>query len=243
MAESITDPGKYEANNVAATRHLLEALRAAGTPKLVFSSSAAVYGEPVRVPIEESAPTRPLNPYGASKLEVDRMLEKETTRPGIAAVSLRYFNVAGSYATLGERHDPETHLIPLILRAARDGRPADIFGDDYPTPDGTCVRDYIHVRDIADAHLLALDAAPQGTWRAYNLGNGEGFSVREVIAAAREVTGLHLREQLTGRRTGDPAVLVASSERARRELGWTPSKPRLDEMVADAWQFLQRSAR
>ena len=177
------------------------------------------------------------------KLAVDQMLDEETTRQGIAAVSLRYFNVAGSYATLGERHDPETHLIPLTLRAAGDGRPADIFGDDYPTPDGTCVRDYIHVLDIADAHLLALDAASHGTWRAYNLGNGEGFSVREVIAAARRVTGLHLQEHLTGRRTGDPAVLVASSERARRELGWTPSKPRLDDMVADAWQFLQRRPR
>ena len=174
------------------------------------------------MPIEEDAPTRPLNPYGASKLAVDRMLEEAAAQHGIAAVSLRYFNVAGAYAGLGERHEPETHLIPLILRAALEGRPADIFGDDYPTPDGTCIRDYIHVVDIADAHLLALGAASPGTWRVYNLGNGEGFSVRQVIAAARSVTGLQLTERVTSRRTGDPAVLVASSERARRELGWDP---------------------
>jgi UDP-glucose 4-epimerase len=156
---------------------------------------------------------------------------------------LRYFNVAGSYAVLGERHSPETHLIPLTLRAALDSRPATVFGDDYLTPDGTCIRDYIHVVDIADAHLLALDAASPGTWRVFNLGNGEGFSVREVIAAARRVTGLPLAESVTARRAGDPAVLVASSERARKELNWAPKKPRLDEMVDDAWQFLHRGQR
>ena len=241
VAESITDPQKYETNNIAGTRQLLEALHTAGVPKIVFSSSAAVYGEPARVPIEEDAPTEPLNPYGASKLAVDRMLDEEAARHGIAAVSLRYFNVAGSYATLGERHDPETHLIPLTLRAALEGRPVDVFGDDYRTPDGTCIRDYIHVIDIAEAHLLALGAASPGTWRAYNLGNGEGFSVRQVIAAARSVTGLQLIESVTGRRTGDPAMLVASSARARRELSWKPGTPALEEMVDDAWRFLQRS--
>jgi UDP-glucose 4-epimerase len=243
VAESITDPQKYETNNVGGTRQLLEALHTAGVPKIVFSSSAAVYGEPARVPIEEDAPTEPLNPYGASKLAVDRMLDEEAARHGIAAVSLRYFNVAGSYATLGERHDPETHLIPLTLRAALEGRPVDVFGDNYPTPDGTCIRDYIHVIDIADAHLLALGAASPGKWRAYNLGNGEGFSVRQVIAAARSVTGLQLSESVTGRRAGDPAVLVASSARARRELSWKPGTPALEEMVDDAWRFLQRSQR
>ena len=243
VAESITDPQKYETNNVAGTRHLLEALRTVGISKIVFSSSAAVYGEPARVPIEEAAPTVPLNPYGSSKLAVDRMLDEEAARHGIAAVSLRYFNVAGSYATLGERHDPETHLIPLTLRAALEGRSVDVFGDDYPTPDGTCIRDYIHVVDIADAHLLALGAASPGTWRVYNLGNGEGFSVHQVIAAARRVTGLQLTERVTARRAGDPAVLVASSERARRELDWVPRRPRLDQMVDDAWHFLQRRQR
>ncbi|MGD0984895.1 MAG: UDP-glucose 4-epimerase GalE [Acidimicrobiales bacterium] len=241
VAESITDPQKYETNNVAATRHLLDAQLASGISKIVFSSSAAIYGEPVRVPIEEDAPAMPLNPYGASKLAVDRMLGEAAARHGIAAVSLRYFNVAGSYSTLGERHDPETHLIPLTLRAALEGRPVDVFGDDYPTPDGTCIRDYIHVVDIADAHLLALGAATPGTRRVYNLGNGEGFSVRQVIATARRVTGLQLAERVTQRRAGDPAVLVASSGRARRELGWNPKRPELDQMVHDAWHFLQRS--
>ena len=240
VAESIADPQKYETNNVAGTRHLLEALLAAGIWKIVFSSSAAVYGEPARVPIEEDAPTDPLNPYGASKATVDQMLGEEAARHGIAAVSLRYFNVAGSYGTLGERHDPETHLIPLTLRAALEGKPIAVFGDDYPPPDGTCIRDYIHVVDIADAHLLALGVASPGTWRVYNLGNGEGFSVRQVIAAARRVTGMMLAEHVSTRRAGDPAVLVASSERARRELGWVPRKPELDEMVADSWHLVQR---
>ena len=216
-------------------------MKLAGSPRIVFSSSAAVYGEPERLPIEEDAPTKPLNPYGASKLAVDRMLDEEAARNGIAAVSLRYFNVAGSYATVGERHEPETHLIPLTLRAALEGRPVDVFGDDYPTPDGTCIRDYIHVVDIADAHLLALAAASPGTWRAYNLGNDEGFSVHQVIATARSVTGLQLIERVTPRRSGDPAVLVASSGRARRELGWRPGHPALEEMVDDAWRFLQWS--
>jgi UDP-glucose 4-epimerase len=241
VAESIADPQKYRANNVAGTRELLESLRTAGISKIVFSSSAAVYGEPARVPITEDSPTVPLNPYGASKLAVDQMLQEEAARHGVAAVSLRYFNVAGSYAAAGERHNPETHLIPLTLQAAAEGRPVEVFGDNYPTPDGTCVRDYIHVVDIADAHLLALDAASPGTWEVFNLGNGEGFSVRQVIAAARRVTGMALDEQVTARREGDPAVLVASSERARQKLGWIPRKPELDEMVDDAWNFARRS--
>lgn len=239
VAESITDPRKYETNNVAGTLDLLQALRIAGVSRIVFSSSAAVYGEPARVPIEETAPTAPLNPYGASKLAVDRMLEEQADHHGLAAVSLRYFNVAGSYRSFGERHDRETHLVPLTLRAALEGRPVDVFGDDYPTPDGTCIRDYIHVVDVADAHLLALGAASPGAWRVYNLGNGEGFSVRQVIAAASRVTGLQLTEHVAARRAGDPAVLVASSARARRELTWKPGSPELEKMVGDAWHFLQ----
>ena len=238
VAESIADPAKYEANNVGGTRRLLEAMRQVGIGRIVFSSSAAVYGEPARVPIEEGAPTEPLNPYGASKLADDRMLEEEAARHGIGAVSLRYFNVAGACGPLGERHHPETHLVPLVLRAADEGAPVTVYGDDYPTPDGTCVRDYIHVADVADAHLLALEASRPGTWRAYNLGNGAGFSVRQVIAAAVRVTGRALEARVAPRRPGDPAVLVASSERARRELRWHPTRTDLEGIVGDAWRFL-----
>jgi UDP-glucose 4-epimerase len=237
VAESIADPDKYAANNVEGTRKLLEAMRAAEVPRVVFSSSAAVYGEPARVPIEEGDPTVPVNPYGASKLAVDTMLGEEATRQGIGAVSLRFFNVAGAYGRFGERHQPETHLVPLTLQAAAAGRPVTVFGDDYATADGTCVRDYIHVVDIADAHLLALRVASSGTWRAYNLGNGEGFSVRDVIAVARRVTGRDLPERSGPRRAGDPAVLVASSTRARAELGWEPRKAQLEVIVGDAWRF------
>ncbi|HUZ20582.1 MAG TPA: UDP-glucose 4-epimerase GalE [Acidimicrobiales bacterium] len=239
VAESIADPAKYEENNVIGTRLLLEAMREADVRTIVFSSSAAVYGEPPSVPIDEDAPTAPVNPYGASKLADDRELAAATRDRGLAAVSLRYFNVAGAYGRFGERHDPETHLIPLALQAAigrRDG--IVVYGEDYPTPDGTCIRDYIHVVDIADAHLLALDAARPGAHLVCNLGNGEGFSVREVLATVGEVTGRELRITAAARRAGDPAVLVASSERARRVLGWTPRRPALADMVGDAWQLL-----
>ncbi|MEV0965362.1 UDP-glucose 4-epimerase GalE [Streptomyces sp. NPDC049910] len=238
VGESVTHPGKYWENNVGGTMALLTAMRSAGIRKLVFSSSAATYGEPVSVPITESAPTAPTSPYGASKLAVDHMISGECTAHGLAAASLRYFNVAGAYGDCGERHDPESHLIPLVLQVALGSREAiSVFGDDYPTPDGTCVRDYIHVADLAEAHLLAMDAISSGEHLICNLGNGSGFSVREVVATVRRVTGHPVPEIAAARRAGDPAVLVASSEVARERLGWTPSRPDLAGIVADAWDF------
>jgi UDP-glucose 4-epimerase len=238
VGESVAEPARYFRTNVAGTLNLLDAMREAGVRRLVFSSTAAVYGDPEEVPIVESAPTRPTNPYGASKLAVDHAIGFEAAATGLGAVSLRYFNVAGASGGLGERHDPETHLIPLVLEAAAGRRPAvQVFGIDYPTPDGTAVRDYIHVDDLARAHLLALDAAAEPGHRVYNLGNGAGFSVRQVIDVAREVTGCEIPAVEVGRRAGDPAVLVASSERIRADLGWVPEKPDLATMVADAWAF------
>jgi UDP-glucose 4-epimerase len=237
VAESVAHPERYWHNNVGGTMALLDALRVAGVPRLVFSSTAAVYGEPETVPILETAAPRPTNPYGASKLAVDMMMAGEAAAHGLGGVSLRYFNVAGAVEGLRERHHPETHLIPLALEVARGERAAlRVFGDDYPTPDGTCVRDYIHVDDLARAHLLALDAARPGEHRVYNLGNGEGFSVLPVVDAVRTVTGHPVPVERAPRRPGDPAALVASSDRARTELGWTPHKPRVEDMVADAWQ-------
>lgn len=237
VGESVAHPERYWGNNVVGTLALLDALRETGVPRLVFSSTAAVYGEPDQVPILETAAPRPTNPYGASKLAVDMMLAGEAAAHGLGAVSLRYFNVAGAVEGLRERHSPETHLIPLALEVARGQRAAlSVFGDDYPTPDGTCVRDYIHVDDLARAHLLALESARGGEHRIYNLGNGEGFSVLQVIEAVRSVTGHPVPVERAPRRAGDPAVLVASSDRARGELGWTPRKPSVEEMVADAWR-------
>ncbi|AWK09473.1 UDP-glucose 4-epimerase GalE [Streptomyces spongiicola] len=238
VGESVTHPGKYWENNVGGTMALLAAMRSAGIRKLVFSSSAATYGEPVSVPITESAPTAPTSPYGASKLAVDHMISGECTAHGLAAASLRYFNVAGAYGDCGERHDPESHLIPLVLQVALGTREAiSVFGDDYPTPDGTCVRDYIHVADLAEAHLLAMEAISPGEHLICNLGNGSGFSVREVVETVRKVTGHPVPETAAARRAGDPAVLVASSEAARERLGWNPSRPDLAGIVADAWDF------
>ncbi|MBD0692133.1 UDP-glucose 4-epimerase GalE [Streptomyces sp. CBMA123] len=245
VGESVVDPEKYWRNNVAGSLELITAMRTAGVRKLVFSSTAAVYGEPEVVPIAETARTSPTNTYGASKLAMDHMITSEAVAHGLAAVSLRYFNVAGAYGAYGERHDPESHLIPLVFQAALGQRPhIAVFGDDYPTPDGTCVRDYIHVADLADAHLLALDAAKPGEHLICNLGNGSGFSVREVIESVKRVTGREIPVQVAGRRAGDPAVLVASAERAHQELGWTPRRPNLDEIVADAWKFaLEKSGK
>ncbi|MFI9362652.1 UDP-glucose 4-epimerase GalE [Kitasatospora sp. NPDC053057] len=238
VGESVVDPEKYWRNNVAGSLELITAMRAAGVRKLVFSSTAAVYGEPEVVPIAETARTSPTNTYGASKLAMDHMITSEAVAHGLAAVSLRYFNVAGAYGAYGERHDPESHLIPLVFQAALGQRPhIAVFGDDYPTPDGTCIRDYIHVADLADAHLLALDAAKPGEHLICNLGNGSGFSVREVIESVKRVTGREIPVQVAGRRAGDPAVLVASAERAHEALGWTPRRPNLDDIVADAWKF------
>ena len=241
--ESMVKPELYWHTNVVGSLALLDAVRAAGVPRFVFSSTAAVYGNPVELPIAESAVTAPTSTYGATKLAFDHALTSEAFAHGLAAVSLRYFNVAGAYirpdgTAIGERHDPETHLIPIALQvAARKRDKLQLFGDDYPTHDGTCVRDYIHVEDLARAHLLALDAAARGEHRVYNLGNGNGFSNRQVVEVAREVTGAALPVEMAPRREGDPAALVASSQLARAELGWVPEKPTLADMIGDAWEF------
>ncbi|MFI2671124.1 UDP-glucose 4-epimerase GalE [Streptomyces albidoflavus] len=243
VGESVVDPEKYWVNNVGGTTALLAAMREAGVRRLVFSSTAATYGEPVSVPLTETDPTAPTSPYGASKLAVDHMISGECHAHGLAAASLRYFNVAGAYGGCGERHDPESHLIPLVLQVAQGRREAiSVYGDDYPTPDGTCVRDYIHVADLAEAHLLALDAVTSGDHLVCNLGNGNGFSVREVIETVRKVTGHPVPEVAAARRAGDPAVLVASAETARTRLGWTPTRPGLDRIVQDAWDFARHGS-
>ena len=275
VAESVAKPSLYWAHNLGGTLALLEAMRLAGVARIVFSSTAAVYGEPERTPIEEDAPARPASPYGASKLAVDTALAEYARMHKIGAVSLRYFNVAGAAAGpdgrwLGERHNPETHLIPTILGVALGGAAQGdgdggtvqgeqrrgngeagggpgtggevrLFGDDYPTPDGTCIRDYIHVTDLARAHMLALDACVPGQHQIYNLGSGAGFSNLEVLSACREVTGRDIPSRFAPRRAGDPAVLVASSGRIHADLGWRAERG-LATMVADAWQFtLERS--
>jgi len=240
VAESVAQPELYYRNNVVGSLNLLDALRAADVKRLVFSSTCAVYGEPEVVPMDEATPTRPVNAYGASKLAVDGMISDECRAHGLGAVSLRYFNVAGASGCLGEDHEPETHIIPNVLRAAQGLQECvQVFGTDYPTADGTAVRDYIHIEDLASAHLLALDGARGGAHRIFNLGNGNGFSVREVIEAAREVTGLQIPVREAPRRPGDPPQLVAASGKIRAELGWEPRKPALVEMVGDAWAFAQ----
>jgi UDP-glucose 4-epimerase len=234
-------PEEYWHVNVGGSLALLEAMRAAGCRRIVFSSTAATYGEPDSVPIPESAPTRPTNTYGASKLAVDHMLTSYAVAHGFAAVSLRYFNVAGAAFGLGERHATETHLIPLALQVAAGTRESlTIYGDDYPTPDGTCVRDYIHVGDLSDAHLLAVSAPAEGEHRIYNLGNGTGFTVQQVVDAVREVTGHPVLVEVGPRRAGDPAQLVASSDRIRADLGWEPRHGDLAGIVRDAWETARR---
>ena len=243
VAESMRHPQRDWRSNVGGTLELLEAMRAVGVPRLVFSSTAAVYGEPDAVPITEDAPTRPTSAYGASKLAVDLMIGSYARAHGLAATSLRYFNVAGASGRLGERHATETHLIPIVLDVAAGRRDhLRVYGGDYPTPDGTAVRDYIHVDDLAAAHLLALDGVAPGRHAVYNLGNGRGASVREVIQTARRVTGRPIPTVDAPRRPGDPAVLVASSARIGAALGWAPRKPRLESMLGDAWAFLQATA-
>ncbi|TQM80238.1 UDP-glucose 4-epimerase [Saccharothrix saharensis] len=238
VGESMQDPAKYWHGNVVTSLRLLDAMREHGTPRLVFSSTAATYGEPERVPIAETAPTRPTNTYGATKLAIDHAITSYAAAHGLAAVSLRYFNVAGAYGRFGERHGVETHLIPIVLQVASGRRDrVQVYGDDWPTDDGTCVRDYIHVVDLADAHLRALEHATAGEHRIYNLGNGLGFSVKQVIDACREVTGHPVPADVAPRRAGDPAVLVASSEKARTELGWKPERVDLTGIVRDAWDF------
>jgi UDP-glucose 4-epimerase len=266
VGESVAQPSLYWGNNLGGSLALLEAMRAAGTPRIVFSSTAAVYGEPETVPIDETAPTRPTSPYGGSKVAVDTALAEYARMHGLGAISLRYFNVAGAHPEggepagggepgggggepagdagggvrwLGERHSPETHLIPNVLGVAQSvargsGGQLTLFGDDYPTKDGTCVRDYIHVTDLARAHLLALGACQPGQHRIYNLGSESGASNLEVLAECRAVTGVDIPVGIGPRRPGDPAVLIASSARIRADLGWAPERD-LQAMVADAW--------
>ena len=240
VGESVGEPVAYFRANVGGTLNLLDAMRLEGVRRLVFSSTAAVYGEPASVPIPETALPLPTNPYGASKLAVDQVIGYEAAASGLGAVSLRYFNVAGASGRQGELHEPETHLIPNVLLAAAGEREAvHVFGTDYPTPDGTAVRDYIHVDDLARAHLLALRATDDAGHTVFNLGNGAGFSVAEVVDAARRVTGTAIPVVHSPRRAGDPAILVASSDRIRRELGWVPEKPSLEVMIGDAWQWMR----
>jgi len=238
VGESMLDPYGYYASNVSGTLNLLRAMRRHDVARLVFSSTAAVFGQPQSDRIDEDHPTQPINPYGASKLMVERILADAATAYGLRSVALRYFNAAGASpdGDIGEAHDPETHLIPNALRAALGRGPGlKVFGDDYPTPDGTCIRDYVHVDDLADAHLRALDYLDKSAGaHAFNLGNGQGFSVREVIAAAEAVSGHPIPYTVEARRTGDPAVLVASSEKAREHLGWQPAYTTLEPILETA---------
>jgi UDP-glucose 4-epimerase len=241
VGESMQDPAKYWHGNVVTSLKLLDAMRTHGTPRLVFSSTAATYGEPDVSPIPESAPTSPTNTYGATKLAIDHAITSYARAHGLAAVSLRYFNVAGAYGAFGERHATETHLIPLILGVVTGAREQiSIYGEDYPTEDGTAIRDYVHVCDLSDAHLLALRHARAGEHRIFNLGTSTGFSVQQVIDACRAVTGHAIPAASAPRRAGDPAVLVAASDRAREELGWKPANTELAGIVSDAWDFTQR---
>jgi UDP-glucose 4-epimerase len=236
--ESMKVPELYFRNNTAGTLSLLEAMQATGHNKLVFSSTAACYGEPEKTPIREDAKLSPTNPYGESKLLSEYMMRWQANAHGLRFAALRYFNVAGAIPGYGENHEPESHLIPLILDVAL-GRRASIriYGNDYPTPDGTCVRDYIHVADLADAHLLALQALDTREHAIYNIGNGHGFTVQQVIDSVRRVTGHPIPVELHPRRPGDPAVLVASSEAIQRDLGWAPKHPQLDDIIASAWAW------
>jgi UDP-glucose 4-epimerase len=241
VGESIADPAGYYRDNVVAGMTLLDAMRATGVRRLVFSSSAAVYGVPEATPVTEDAPLAPISPYGETKRTFEAMLGWYGRAYGLRSISLRYFNAAGATAVNGEDHDPETHLIPNLVAAALGRREVVLFGDDYPTPDGTPIRDYIHVADLADAHLLALDATAQGDGaEAYNLGSGRGFSVREVLTAAEAVVGHAIPHRVGPRRAGDPPVLVASAERIWSALGWRARRGSLEEMVGSTWAWAQR---
>jgi UDP-glucose 4-epimerase len=241
VAESMQNPVLYFRNNTAATLTLLEACLRHRVLRFVFSSSCSVFGFPQTLPITEDAPKLPVNPYGQSKLQTEIMLEWFRRIHGLRYAVLRYFNAAGAWDGHAENHQPESHLIPNVLRAAfGNAGPVSIFGTDYSTPDGTCVRDYIHVYDLAQAHLLVLRALEDSDQRIYNLGNGTGFSIREVIAAARRVTGRDVPFLESPRRSGDPPTLVASSEKIRRELNWTPNYPHLDDILSSAWLTLSQ---
>jgi UDP-glucose 4-epimerase len=243
VAESVAHPERYHRVNHVGALNLLDAMRDNGVRRLVFSSTCAVYGEPESVPIREDIPAAPVNAYGNSKLAIDRMIGDESRAHGLAAASLRYFNVAGARGGLGEDHDPETHLIPLVLRAAAGITDhVKVFGTDYPTRDGTAVRDYIHVEDLGQAHIVALEAVEPDRHAIYNLGTGHGYTVKEVVDAARRVTGKEIPAREEPRRAGDPPELVAASDRIRDELGWEPRKG-LDDMIADAWAWHQAHPR
>lgn len=241
VGESVTDPDKYYRNNVVGTLTLLEAMLAASVKQFVFSSTCATYGVPIQVPISEDHPQNPINPYGATKLMVERILADFEVAYGLKSVYFRYFNAAGADPTglLGEDHDPETHIIPLVLMTALGLRESvSIFGTDYPTPDGTCIRDYIHVTDLADAHVLGLEYLLQGGDTAvFNLGNGNGFSVKQVIDTAKMVTERDIKVVESDRRAGDPPILVGSSDKARKTLGWKPQYPALQQIITHAWQW------
>jgi UDP-glucose 4-epimerase len=245
VGESVREPELYYENNIGGTLSLLKAMGRAGVDKLVFSSTAAVYGNPERVPIPEDARIDPINPYGESKAIVEKILRSLDRYRGLRSVALRYFNACGGEpdAGLGERHDPETHLIPLLLKAAKTGTPMQIFGNDYPTPDGTCTRDYIHVSDLAAAHVAALDHLLKGgASDAFNVGTGHGQTVMEVLRAAETITGMKVPFQVVPRRDGDPAELVADAAKLRRTLGWKPERSDLDAILRDAWKFFQKQA-
>jgi UDP-glucose 4-epimerase len=240
VGESCEQPAKYYHNNVVAGLTLIDAMSQTGVNRIVFSSTAATYGEPEKQPIEETDPNRPTNPYGESKLTFERALRWYDEAYGLRYISLRYFNAAGASEQCGEDHNPESHLIPILLQVAAGKRESvEVYGDNYPTPDGTCVRDYIHVIDLARAHILALGALHQGS-RIYNLGcGGDGYSVNEVLEAARKVTGKDIRATVGARRAGDPSVLIASSEKIKRELGWKPQFQDLRVIIESAWKWMQ----
>ena len=241
VGESMKEPGKYFANNVCGVQNLLDGMVACGTRRFIFSSTAATYGQPDETPITEAAPVRPTNPYGESKAICERMLHWYREIHGIEYAALRYFNAAGASGEHGEDHDPETHLIPIALDTVCGiGKSLAVFGTDYSTADGTCVRDYIHVEDLAQAHIAALTKLGEIPENIFNLGNGSGYSVREVIASVERVTGRKVPVRDAPRRAGDPATLVASSARANRYLGWKPKKPALDDIIRDAWDWKQR---
>ena len=241
VEHSVKEPGRYYRANVSAGINLLDAMLRHRVKKLIFSSTAATYGEPETNPIPEEHRTKPINPYGASKLLFERILEEFESNSGIEYVTMRYFNAAGASQNRGEDHHPETHILPILFEAALGQRDAfQIYGTDYPTPDGTCIRDYVHVVDIAGAHILALERIPEIAGRVYNVGNSRGFSVREVVDTVRRIAGREIPVREAPRRPGDPAVLVASSERIRRELGWAPRYSSLDSIVQTAWTWKQK---
>jgi len=239
VEHSMTDPRRYFQNNVVGGINLLDTMLKRNVRKLIFSSSAAVYGDPQSSPIEEEHPKNPINAYGESKLMFEHILDWYGKAYGLKHISLRYFNAAGASEHLGEGHHPETHLIPNVLKAARDGNPVPVFGTDYSTKDGSCIRDYVHVIDIARAHILALEKLEGLSGRVYNLGNAKGYSVMEVIEAARQVTGIDIPVKPCPRRYGDPAVLVASSNRAKEELGWKPGFSNLEAIIKSAWKWMR----